>query len=790
MSLHTIHEDEEMLRKASDAYHNGEPIMSDAEYDKIWQRHLASRTNNPGNSLWGDTILDKVGAAPRSTSGFRKVKHLTPMMSLDNVFVQTEGDQLADLNKWIARLGLGNDVTCVIEPKIDGLSASVIYEDGILSRVVTRGDGEEGDDITANAIAAGLVPQSILPDEPFDGYGAFYGITEVRGEIYMTFAAFHDLCDQALAAGTQLPANPRNAAAGIIRRKDSTEVPANTLKFLVHGFETPRHETYLDDRAEIVQLGFAVATCVTFKFDEPLIFDVVQWLSKQSFPTDGLVFKLDSYNLRKALGCTSRAPRWAVALKLEQEQVETTCRDITVQVGRSGILTPVAELVPVAVDGTTVSRATLHNESQINRLGLYVGAKVVLQKAGGIIPEIVSVIQTLPIPVEKFSLPKHIDYQCPCCGSSDILVDGDIEHSMVLAEIKRKNASLDIEDGGKINLGKLRRNLAAVVESLSEATIEKLRADNFPDFQYEDFKRMWLSEMVLHITADGLRYTCGNTSGCKAQMAGRIEHMASRGCLNIIGLGAEACDAIAQLGEIEHPFDILDKPVEWFANLSWVTDAGKNMTFGTARATKVVEACRNIGKQPLHRWITSLGIHSIGENTGKEISRLFCNARQLTALRKRLREDVAVDAICRIAAGEDKKSDALMLTKCSNHLGPVSCKALIDFVDSDAGLTLLERIHEFGVRSDNHDPIPTVDEAGSSTKALAGKTFAITGTLSQPRDHFKGLIMEAGGKVTDTISAKLTALVCGEGGGGKRDKAAKLGIPVWDESQLMKEVNG
>jgi DNA ligase (NAD+) len=338
---------------------------------------------------------------------------------------------------------------------------------------------------------------------------------------------------------------------------------------------------------------------------------------------------------------------------------------------------------------------------------LVVGDTVVLQKAGGVIPEIVRVGGKHTKPRPLFSLPDHIDHKCPSCGSSDIIKDGE-------------------------------------------------------------------------------RYLCGNTAGCKAQMAARVEHMASRGCLNIMGLGAEACDAIAQLGEIEHPFDILDKPVEWFANLAWVTDTGKNMTFGKARATKVVEACCNIGKQPLHRWIAALGIHSVGENTSKEISRLCEDTNELTwACRASEPVKNPSDGIIyRIAKGDDKTVGDLAKFAISNHLGPVSCNELVNFVASESGLTLLRRSDEYGVQADNYSPIPETKTDG----ALTGKTFAITGTLSQPRDYFKALIQDAGGKVTDTISAKLTALVCGEGGGGKRDKAAKLGIPVWDEAQLMKEV--
>ena len=721
-------EKEQQLRQASDAYYNGKPTMSDAEFDKLWKAHQFLRKLTPDADMWRDTILDKVGAQPSQQSGFGKVKHISKMMSLENIFVQTEGNPLDELFKWLTNIAAKypreERIRVVIEPKIDGLSASVIYADGILSRVVTRGDGEEGEDITANALAAGLVSRTLIPDMAWGNIHT-RGVMEFRGEIYMPFDVFNVLCVAATAIGEDPPANPRNAAAGMIRRKDASSLPGSGLKFLVHGIENPQRSTYLDAKASAAALGLPILEQLHFaigdRFDEQTYRNLRQ-LAVCAYPTDGLVFKLDSFKLREELGFTSRAPKWAIALKFEQEQVQTKCNAITVQVGRSGILTPVAELEPIEVDGSVVSRATLHNEEQINRLGLLPGDTVILQKAGGIIPEIVSVgpivlragraigkSTTLHQMRSAFSLLQHIDNKCPSCGNTDIVVDG-------------------------------------------------------------------------------ARYRCNNLVGCKAQMAARVEHMASRGCLNILGLGEEACDAIAQRGDIKHPFDILDKPVDWFASLAWVTDTGKNMTFGKSRATKVVAACADAKKQPLNRWITSLGIHSIGENTGKEISRLCEDTNELNwACRPMTPVQNPKDGVIySIAKGADKGAGDLAKFAISNHLGPVSCNELVDFVASDIGLSLLRRIDEYGIKSDNYNPIPMTTTASSG--AFAGKTFAITGKLSQTRDHFKDLIEEAGGKVTDTISAKLTALVCGEGGGGKRDKAAKAGVEVWDEERLMKEL--
>ena len=794
----SIIEREQLLRQASDAYYNDTPIISDVEFDEMWNNHNNDRILYPNDNLWNTTILDRIGSQPLKNSGFRKIKHLSKMMSLDNAFIQDGDYPLAEVHAWLVRLNLNKMTDIIIEPKIDGLSASIIYEDGVLKRAVTRGDGKEGEDITENVIAADLVPQKIIDDAQWGGAvttADLRGIREIRGEIYMSFASFETLCSRARLVGEDLPANPRNAAAGIIRRKDSSSLQGCALKFMAHGVEHPNSDSYYGEIKKLKTLGFKTAERIKLSSDKVIDLTVLRKLLEQPYPTDGVVFKLDSYKLREAIGVTSRAPKWAIALKFEQKQVNTICSAISIQVGRSGILTPVAELVPASVNGSVVSRATLHNESQVNRLGLMVGDKVVLQKAGGVIPEIVRVIAPIKegrgvgkcSEKPRFSLLKHISHKCPSCGSYDIMVEGDMEDSKLYAELKL-NKSSTIAPDGRLNLGECRRQTQAIADSLSTDTIIRLRDDNgMSHIDVEVFRARWLSDVIVNITADGLRYRCGNTLNCKAQMAARVEHMVSRGCLNIVGLGTEACDAIAQRGDIDHPFDILNKPVEWFAELSWMTASGKNMTFGKARATKVVDACKSIGKQPLNRWIASLGIHSIGENTSKEITRMFDSARHLQALKQRLRDDISIDAICRIAAGEDKKSDVLLLTKCSNHLGPVSCNALINFVDSAEGFRLLERIHAFGAKSDNHNPFPTKVKIETVGK-LVGKSFCVTGTLSVARDEIHDLIIANGGNIVSSVTKNTNVLVAGDKAGSKMKKATDLGVEVWSEIKLRNEL--
>lgn len=781
-------EQEERLRKASEAYYDGAPIMSDSEFDDLWRGHVEARTKDPELALWGDTILDRVGSKPKDSSGFKKVRHLQPMLSLDNVFLRSDGDPTEELSAWLAKLDLGNmaeHCRMVAEPKIDGLSASVIYEDGVLCRVVTRGDGEQGDDITANAIAAQLVPLSIIPDKPFNGCGECRGVLEFRGEIYMPFDAFKELCAKAETNGEPKPANPRNAAAGIIRRKDPNASAGHGLRFMVHGIEHPQTDSYSDEVARVSLAGFSVPSRVAFTCgDSPRLVAVVDSLRVQPYPTDGIVFKLDSYKLRKALGFTARSPKWAVALKLDQEQVETIVSDITIQVGRSGALTPVAELVPVEVDGSVVSRATLHNETQVNRLGLQVGDTVVIQKAGGIIPEIVRVVGKPTRSEARFSLLRYIEHKCPSCGSHDILVDAESdEYSMVYAELKRKNSSTITPDG-RLNLGEVRRQMQHIISSLSRETVMQVReANRLQYLALDEFRSRWLQELIVNTRADGLRYSCGNP-GCPAKMAARIEHMASRGCLNIDQLGGELATALAEgkgLGGApkRHPFELLDKEALWFARISWTTESGTTMTVGEARANKIRSAIESARRLPLNRWIAALGIPSIGENTSKEVSRLFRTPDELMDLRKG-GVVPAARAVRLVAEGSSKDDPEIRGFMISHHLGPVSAKALVHFVTTEEGFELLSYMQSLGIVSENYSPIPPEAADGP----LAGKTFCVTGTLSVPREEIHAVIQAAGGAIVSSVSKKTSVLIAGEKAGSKLSKARTLGVEVWTEQAL------
>jgi DNA ligase (NAD+) len=718
---------EKVLRLANENYHNGQPSMRDAEYDALWREHQDARADDAHETddpVWRDTILNKVGAAPHPQSGFAKAKHSCPMQSLDNVFAGDDGN-IDELTKWLAKLN--DDEACkgcalVAEPKIDGLSLRLTYglnprlTKGVaLLKAVTRGDGETGDDVTLNVMMAELVPLELNCDP-----------IEINGEVFMTFADFEALNARQKAAGEEVYSNPRNAAAGILRRKNFEEVIGQGLSFIAHGIASGTlSDCYGDDAEWLQSLGLKFAPAVYLLADgshratgEVISRLRLKEIADQPYPTDGVVLKVNDYDLRKHLGSTSRAPRWAIAFKFKQEEVETTLKAITVQVGRSGVLTPVAELEPVEVDGTIVSRATLHNEDQINRLGLQVGDRVVVRKAGAIIPEVLRSITHGERKIQSiFFLTNHIGDKCPSCGG--------------MSFEKRKT-----EDEEK----------AASV---------------------------WM---------------CTNTAGCPAQMAARIEHMASRDCLNLSQMGTELCAEIAfraplELDEFEHPFDLFAAPTSWFANLSWTTESGSKMTFGASRANTLRRAMDAAEKLPLRNWIVALGIHTIGKNTSKEISRLCENTQELITHCSHT-QGLFRRMVDYHEAKRQKEFDELKAKyNISHHLGPVSLKNLDNFVQSEIGHYVLWDCIPGTVKSDNYAPEPVKAEPAAGDSLLKGKTVVLTGTISVPRHVMEAELEKVGAVLSSSVSKKTDFLIAGEDCGSKLDKAKKAGVRILTEAE-------
>ena len=391
-------------------YDAAAPTLSDADYDRLFRRLKAIEEAFP-ELITPDSPTQKVGGTP--SGKFAKVQHSVPMLSLDNAFEAADVSEfLARIRRWLT-LPDTTPIPVVAEPKIDGLSASLRYADGKLVLGATRGDGVTGEDITANLRTIADIPQQLAGDCP--------ALLEVRGEVYMSNSDFAALNDRQAAAGKPLFANPRNAAAGSLRQLDPAITAERPLRFFAYGLgevSARLAETQSGLLDAFRRLGLPVnplaRRCATQ--DEILAFyqELYQNRATLAYDIDGIVYKVDRRDWQERLGMVSRAPRWAIAHKFPAEQAVTTLRAITIQVGRTGALTPVAELEPITVGGVVVARATLHNEDEINRKDVRPGDRVTIQRAGDVIPQVVS---ALPDQRPATSQPYAFPATCPACGS-------------------------------------------------------------------------------------------------------------------------------------------------------------------------------------------------------------------------------------------------------------------------------------------------------------------------------------------------------------------------------------
>lgn len=408
-------------------YHTDDaPEISDADYDALVRRNRAIEAAFP-HLVRADSPSIQVGAAP--AAHLAKVAHARPMLSLDNAFTDEEVADFVGRVRRFLSLSPDEAVALTAEPKIDGLSCSLRYEDRRLVRALTRGDGSVGEDVTANVLTIGDIPRQLPADAP--------AMFEVRGEVYMEKAAFAALNARLLAeaeaagdpAKARRFANPRNAAAGSLRQKDAGVTAARPLRFLAHGWgETSAlpADTQAGVVASLVDWGFPVADAFARcdSTDEALAAYRVIEAARADLPfdIDGVVYKVDRLDWQARLGTVGRAPRWGLAHKFPAERAQTTLQAIDIQVGRTGKLTPVARLEPVTVGGVVVTNATLHNADEIARLGVRPGDRVVLQRAGDVIPQIVENL-TREDDRPAFAFPDH----CPQCGSEAVREDGEVD---------------------------------------------------------------------------------------------------------------------------------------------------------------------------------------------------------------------------------------------------------------------------------------------------------------------------------------------------------------------------
>ena len=402
---------EEIRRHDRLYYEEAAPVISDREYDRLYKELVDLETHFP-DLVMPDSPTQRVGGKP--LKAFEQVPHLVPMLSLDNTYSEEE---VKNFYARIQRLLPDEKIPVVIEPKVDGVAVSLIYENGRLRQAATRGDGTAGDDITQNIRTIRSVPERLR--------GAAPKLLEARGEVYMDKHGFEKLNDERRKAGLPLFANPRNAAAGSLKQLDPAIVAKRPLGVVLYGTgatEGMDVKVHSEIFPLLKKLGLPATERWWVAKSVEEILDAIHELDgirhNFAYQTDGAVVKVNSFAQRERLGFTAKSPRWAIAYKYEAERVQTRLNDIVIQVGRTGILTPVAMLEPVLVSGSTVGRATLHNEDEIKRKDIRIGDTVVIEKAGEVIPAVVEVVKSKrPRGAEPFDFAKHIHGKCPVCGS-------------------------------------------------------------------------------------------------------------------------------------------------------------------------------------------------------------------------------------------------------------------------------------------------------------------------------------------------------------------------------------
>jgi DNA ligase (NAD+) len=761
------------IRRHDHAYYVlAKPEVSDREYDLLYRELQDLEKQFPG-LVTPDSPTQRVGGAP--AAGFARVKHLQPMLSLDKVEAadhptkdeQPDRDKrnraqdentLAELRAFDATLRkqLGRDrIEYIMEPKVDGVSISVHYRHGKLVLGATRGDGQFGDDITANLKTVRAIPLELdLKNPP--------ARLEVRGEAYMAIKDFDALNARMAAAGEKSFPNARNATAGALKQLDPRLVaqrPIRAVFYAVGACEGIGFEKHSEMLESLARFGLPTQrqwwVChgienVLKVYNEQIVahYDEDHDLRRQvPYEIDGIVIKVNTLADWPRIPGRTRAPGYAIVHKPVPwiTPAETVLRAITVQVGRTGVLTPVAELEPVFVQGSTISRATLHNEDEIRRKDIRIGDTVVIRKAGMVIPEVVEVVKTKrPAGAREFDLLAHVGGKCPACG------------------------------------GPIAREKGAAGEE------------------------------------DEVAWRCQNIAGCPAQLMRRVEYFAARRALDIESLGGIVAEKLVERGLVKDPLDLFDLTLEKLARLNLGTEDEPRI-FGEKNATKVLDALGRAKTAPLNRWIHALAISDVGEATAYQLaqthpslsalarSEVLRDIRDLGAKEserqeisprsrknppkdeadKLRREKRDTELKAEIAAIEGRL-DSGGLKAQMREVGPVAAASVLGYFASSAGQATLKRIHALEIQ-----PGSAATAAGASGPAspFAGKTFVLTGTLgSLTRDEAGDLIRKAGGTVSGSVSKKTDFVIAGESAGSKLDKARELGVKILSEAEFLKMV--
>lgn len=655
------------------------PTISDAAFDSLMRELREIEAAHP-ELVTASSPTQRVGGYVGEQ--FAPVVHERRMYSLDNAM------DLDELDEWMERTaeacgGALPPLCC--ELKIDGSSIALTYEDGVLVRAATRGDGTTGEDVTVNMRTVRDVPLR-LRDEARGAIAPGVETLELRGEVYMPKKSFEALNAAAEEEGRAPFANPRNAAAGSLRQKDPAVTKMRDLSTFMYAIADDA-ALEVEGQWELLQwlrkAGFHVnpdvRLCTTAEEVRGFCRECLDRRESLPYEIDGVVVKVNDFARQRAMGFTARAPRWAIAFKFPPEEKTTLLRDITVQVGRTGALTPVAELVPVVVAGSTVARATLHNLDEVHRKDVRVGDTVIVRKAGDVIPEVLGPVLSLRSPEARiWEMPSV----CPSCGSPVVRDPGEVAFRCI---------SID----------------------------------------------------------------------CPAQALERLLHWASRGALDIDGMGEEIVSRLVESGRVADVADYYSLSEEELASLDMgrVKADGEPVRLGHTVAKKLVAAIEASKGRSFARVLFGLGIRHVGKTTAEAIAAAY----------------PSMDALA--AAGEDELAGVY-------GVGPKVAHGMWLFFRTPDNVSVIERLRAAGVTM--ADEAVAVGE--EVPQVLAGLTFVLTGTLTHSgmtRDEAGARLKAMGAKVSGSVSKKTSFVVAGENAGSKYDKAVALGVPVLDEAQLL-----
>ncbi|MFN4244824.1 MAG: NAD-dependent DNA ligase LigA [Brevinematia bacterium] len=659
MTIEKARKRAEELRKIIE-YHNyryyvlNQPEISDSEYDKLFRELVELESKFP-EIVTPDSPTQRVGG--EVAKEFKEIPHLFPMYSLSNV---QNFEEFTEFVKRIKKLSKIDDIEFICEYKFDGLAVEIIYREGILNTASTRGDGNFGEDVTSNVKTIRNLPLSI----PFKEEVSIYG------EVIMFKEDFIKLNEEKEKAGEEVFANPRNAAAGSLRQLDPKITSSRKLRFYAYYIKS-NFNIGTRKQSENIEL------LKSWKFSVPDTFvssdvneikkyyeNVESLREKLPFDIDGIVVKVNDLKLHDELGNVGKDVRWAVAWKFKPEQAITKVRNIILQVGRTGVITPVAELNPVRIKGATISRVSLHNFDEIKRLGLKIGDSVIVERSGDVIPYIVKVLDTERDGSEIDILPPET---CPECKSKVVKLEGEVA------------------------------------------------------------------------------YRCVNNS-CPAQIVEKLKYFVSKGKFDIQGLGDEIIEKLFRLGYIKDIADIFSLD----AKKLFLAGAGEK------NSIKIEKSIKESKTIEYDRFITSLSIRYVGEQTSKLLAQKFQPIEKL--MKATYEELIEIEGI-----------------------GKSTANSIVSFFRNKQNINTINKMIELGVKI----IYPKLEES-----PISGKTVVITGTLKNfSRNEIKDILSIIGCKVSESVSPKTDYLILGEDPGSKYEKAKKLGIKIISEEELLKIIN-